>query len=196
MTPAGPEGSDGSLVVDASIGVALVRRERLSIMARDELRARRGAGYLLLVPASFWIESINVLSRRYDYPAAAVLEAIYELEQLGLTTVTLDRPMILLTLDVVERHRLTAYDGLYLALAEASRAMLLTADIELARAAGDRAILLPERARGIAEHPAPYQGAPTWGRWPGSAAYLRDLRRRAESKSDGPLRGEQGGGLS
>ena len=86
MTPAGPEGGDGSLVVDASIGVALVRREPLSIPARDELRARRGAGYLLLVPASFWIESINVLSRRYGYPAAAVLEAIYELEQLGLTT--------------------------------------------------------------------------------------------------------------
>lgn len=137
-----------------------------------------------------------MLSRRYGYPAAAVLEAIYELEELGLTTVTLDRPIILLTLDVVERHRLTAYDGLYLALAEASRAMLLTADIELAGAAGDRAILLPKRVSGLAEDPAPYQGEATWGRWPGSAAYLPELRRRARSDSDGSFRGDQHRGIS
>ncbi len=61
--------------------------------------------------------------------------------------------MILLTLDVVEHHRLTAYDGLYLALAEASRPMLLPADIELAGAAGGRAILLPRRVSGLAEAP-------------------------------------------
>ena len=38
--------------------------------------------------------------------------------QLALETVELDRPMLLLTIDMTERFGLSAYDAMYLALAE------------------------------------------------------------------------------
>ncbi len=83
--------------------------------------------------------------------------------------------MLLLALDAVVRHGLTAYDAAYLALAEAADADLLTADAALAAAAGSRARLVgPGR---IGESPAPY-AAGSWTDWPGAAAYLADLRAR------------------
>ena len=87
----------------------------------------------------------------------------------------LDRPMLLLALDAVARHGLSAYDAAYLALAEAADAELLTADAALAAAAGSRAHLVgPGR---IGESGASY-GVTSWADWPGAADYLADLRAR------------------
>jgi predicted nucleic acid-binding protein len=132
------------------------------------------------VPALFWLEIVNVLGRRYHAPPQAILEAVVELEAAGIETVELDRPMLLLAIDAVVRHGLTAYDAAYLALADAADARLLTADARLASAAGWRAILVGED-RGIREQPVSYETArwPAWGAWPGAAAYLRELRASA-----------------
>jgi hypothetical protein len=83
--------------------------------------------------------------------------------------------MLLLALDAMARHGLSAYDAAYLALAEAADADLLTADALLAAAAGSRALQVG--AGRIGEPPVPYT-AGSWADWPGAASYLADLRAR------------------
>lgn len=169
----------GGLIIDASVAISLVRREANSGEASDVLARHRRAGAPLLVPSVMWLEVLNSLGRRHRLPPAAILEDLAELDALGMETVEMDRPMLLLALDAVARHGLTAYDAAYLALAEASDAQLLTVDGLLAAAAGDRAILLGGGGaeREIRGAIAAYR-LPGWASWPGSAAYLRQLRSR------------------
>ena len=175
-----------TVVLDASVGVALVRDEPNSLQISQTLRNLRGTGHRLVVPSVFWLELVNVLGRRYHTPPQAILEAVVELEAAGLETVELDRPMLLLAIDAIVHHGLTAYDAAYLALADAADARLLTADVTLAAAAGSRGLLIGQDA-GIRERPASYKPAraPAWAAWPGAAAYLRELRTRTLEVSAG-----------
>jgi hypothetical protein len=117
------------------------------------------------------------------------METVFDLEQLGLETRGQDRPTLLAVVDLVDAHRLSAYDAAYLALALEADADLLTADSELAAAAGERAILVgpgshPDR---VAEARARYDAArrmPDWPRWPGAVAYIETLRREALAALD------------
>jgi predicted nucleic acid-binding protein len=174
------------VVLDASAGLALARDEIASPRVTHRLQELREEGHRFVVPSLFWLEIVNVLGRRYHAPPPAMLEAIVELEAAGLETVEFDRPMLLLALDAVARHGLTAYDAAYLALAEAADAQLLTADATLAAAAGPRGILVG-KDHGVRESAGAYQpaDAPTWAAWPGAAAYLRELRARTLEASAG-----------
>ena len=164
------------VVIDASIGVALARDEPASREAAARLSELRSEGRRLLVPSVFWLEVMNVLGRRYRADAPKLLEALVELEAVGLETVELDRPMLLLALDAVVRHGLTAYDAAYLAVADAADARLLTGDTDLATAAGRRALPMTRRRR-TREVGRQYRPADAdWAAWPGAAAYLRELR--------------------
>ena len=162
------------LVVDASAALKLVHWEDGRAEVRQHLRERLLGGEPILVPPVFWLEVINVLSRRYRYPPAAIVEAVYELEQVGLATAEAGRPGVLAVIDAVGRSGLSAHDGAYLVLAESTDAALLTADAGLAAVAGDRAILVGAEG-GVAEAPAPYAGE-SWVSWKGAAAYLGELR--------------------
>jgi predicted nucleic acid-binding protein len=164
------------LVVDASAALAVLRGERGADEARHHLRDQAQRGEPMLVPALFWLEVVNVLAHRYRVPPAAIVEAVYELEQLGLTTADAGRPGTLAIVDVVGRSGLTAYDAAYLVLAESSDARLLTADATLADAAGGRAIVIGSDDR-VAEGRTPYANEPGWTDWKGAAAYLAELRR-------------------
>ena len=93
---------------------------------------------------------MNALAIGQGYPGDAVLEAIHELEVLGLESVDPDRGQLLLTISAVERFRLTAYDAQYLVLAETLGAPLATLDRVLAQAAGSRALYLGPGDLGIA----------------------------------------------
>jgi predicted nucleic acid-binding protein len=169
------------IVVDASVGIPLVHLEP----GRDAIRAAvgewRARGRTLIVPGLFWLEVLNALSRRHGYPGVAVVEALYELEELGLATVEPDRAMRLVVIDLVERHGLTSFDALYLAVAEQWGARLATSDRALAAAAGSRAIPLGAAAAGhrLAEEGAPDGRQPSWPQWAGSRMYLAQLRARA-----------------
>ena len=166
------------VVIDASIGVALARDEPASQESAARISELHSEGRRLFVPSVFWLEVINVLGRRYRAEPPQLLEALVELEAIGLETVELDRPMLLLALDAVARHGLTAYDAAYLALADAADARLLTGDAELATAAGQRALPVSRRRR-IREAKGRYRPAPAdWASWPGAAAYLQELRTR------------------
>lgn len=165
-----------ALVVDASAALKLVRLEDGRDDVRRSIHERRLADAPINVPGVFWLEVVNTLARRHRYAAAEVLEAVYELEQVGLATAEIGRPGTLAVIDLVERLRLSAYDAAYLALAEAGNADLLTADRRLAAAAGDRAIYVGPRE--VAEVAMGYRADPTWPTWPGAVAYLQELRRR------------------
>jgi len=163
------------LVIDASAALKLARDERGRTEVRHELRKHILAGDPILVPPLFWLEIVNVLATRHRYPPEAIVETIYELEQSGITTADVGRPGVLAVIDAVSRFGLSAYDAAYLVLAESADTLLLTADIELASAAGARAILVG-KAGGVADVQATYPVHATWPKWRGAAAYLSELR--------------------
>jgi len=165
------------LVVDASVALAIVRRESGSDSAAAAIR---DAG-ILAVPELFWLEIVNVLLRRHGLRPEVVVEAIRELDELDLTTVQLDRPTSLLALDQAARSGLTAYDAVYLALAEAADLDLLTLDAALAAAAGPRAVALDRGNHYARETPAPY--ATPGVDWRRYGPYLARLRTSTGGRS-------------
>ena len=163
------------LVLDTSAALAILLGEPETPAMRERLLA--AADGPILVLDLFWLEVVNVLARRHGWEADAVVEAIRDLDELGLETVTADRPMVLAALDLAVTHGLSAYDAAHLALAEAADVPLLTLDARLSRAAGARAAIRPRPA--AREEPAPYgtgQNPPDWAR---HGRFLAELRRAA-----------------
>ncbi|MGZ8563632.1 MAG: type II toxin-antitoxin system VapC family toxin [Candidatus Limnocylindria bacterium] len=165
-----------ALVLDAWAALTLLRGDSGAGEVHRLLRDQALAAEPILVPALFWLEIVNVLAHRYRYPPDAIVEAVYELEQAGVATAEVGRPGVLAVIDGIGRSGLTAYDAAYLVLAESSDAQLLTADVQLASAAGDRAILVGGGS-GVAENPAPYAAVGSWASWKGASGYLAELRR-------------------
>lgn len=165
------EQRSGTVVLDASAGLSIVRAEPGS----DEASRVVASAARTCVPTSFWLEMVNVLVRRHGWSGSAVIEAVHELESLGVETLEADRAALLSVIDLVERHALTAYDASYLALALSLDAQLATADRLMARAAGDRAILIGEGRVGE-ESAAHLPRTPTWPSWADAGAYLASLR--------------------
>ena len=171
-----------ALVVDASVAIALCLEEPLADAADRIIRTRRAAGARLLVPTFFWLEVVNVLAVRHRLAPGRVLEAIATLDAMSLETIALDRPQLLLTLDVMVRTGLTAYDAGYVALAEWADGQLLTADVRMASAAGERAVSMDGRGS-VRESASPY--AASWADWPGAAAFLKKLRAQVVGQANG-----------
>src|SRR5829696_5273349 len=94
-----------ALVLDASAALALLLGERDAAQVRDRLAA--GAGGRILVLDLFWLEVTNVLARRHRWEGNAVVEAVRELDELGLETVPLHRPLLLAALDLTSALGLT-----------------------------------------------------------------------------------------
>lgn len=113
--------------------------------------------------------------------AEKVVESLREIDDLGIESVRIDRPLLLTAIDLQNRFELTAYDAIYLALAETEDARLLTLDRRLAAAAGHRAIRIDGmHAAGLSEGKAPYGSEPVnWARF---GPYLARLRAEAESE--------------
>ena len=83
--------------------------------------------------------------------------------------------MLIQVIDRVERHGLTPYDAMYLALAETVGGQLATLDWTLATAAGSRAIIFGDGRR-LHETPAVYEHDVTWPNYKQASAYLARLR--------------------
>jgi predicted nucleic acid-binding protein len=167
-----------ALVLDASVAIAIVRREPTAPALRALVRASIAHGGRRLVPDDFWLELANVLVRRHRASPEMVVEALREVDDFDLESVRLDRPLLLATLDLQARFGLSAYDAAYLALADAEDGQILTLDVELARAAGGRAVRIHGAGRRrLSEEPAPYgHDAIDWARF---GPYLARLRAEA-----------------
>jgi predicted nucleic acid-binding protein len=159
------------LVLDASAALTLVAGGPGRTVVRTELRDRVLAGGAILVPTLFWVQLVDGLTARHRLAPRAAVEAVYELEQLGIETAEVGRPGVLAIIDAVGRG-LSAADAAYLVLAESADARLLTGVPLLAAVAGDRAIFAGSGRR-AGRRPRP-DGS--WARWRGAATYLRELR--------------------
>jgi len=166
------------VIIDASVGIALVRREPAEQMIRSVARRWTELDRELIVPAHFWLEVVNALSRGHRYRGLDLLRAVHELDELDLKTVDPDRPLLLLTIDHVERFGLTVYDAAYLALADIHGGDIATLDRALQVAAGARAIDFDGRHR-LSEARSPYEHDVTWPNYKGASAYLAKLRAQA-----------------
>ncbi len=172
------------VVVDASVAIPCVHPEDTSTQVRRWIARGTTAGSLYLVPAHFWLEIVNALARRHRYSGDAVLEAVVELGQLGFETVDLDEAALVLVIDAVERHGLSAYDAQYLALSRQLDIPLATLDPRLASAASMKpgpGAIDPLAPLGISEPRARYgePRQPTWPNYAGAASYLASIRGRA-----------------
>ena len=169
------------MVIDASLAVARVRVKEQTPQILDAFRDWSRMGTRLIVPRQFWWEVVNALAIGHQYSGDQVLEAIHELEVMGIESRDPDRGQLLLAISAVERFRLTAHDAQYLVLAETLVAPLATLDRALARAAGSRARFLGPGDPGhrLSEPPAAYEHDVTWPNYKGASAYLSKLRAEA-----------------
>ena len=166
------------IVIDASIGVSIVRAEPEGPAAKAVLAEAVDLGSSIVVPSHFWLEVTNALISRHRWPGSAVVKAIHDLDELEVQTIDLDRAVLLSAIDFAERHGLTPYDAIYLGLAHAVNGSVMTLDIHLRAAAGERAISPDARGR-LSETRALYEHDVTWPKYRGASAYLAKLRAEA-----------------
>jgi predicted nucleic acid-binding protein len=178
------------VVLDASVAIAHVLPEPESAAAQERLVAWAQAGTRLAVPSLLWIEVVNVLQQRARLSGAAVLEAIHLLDGLDLETHEIDPPLLVLAIEHAERHGLTAYDAIYLALAERLDAALATDDRRLLAAAGPRGLQVGELAgRRLGEAPEAYVAArSSWPDYREAGAFLAALRADARRELESTRR--------
>lgn len=169
------------VVIDASVAIAIARDEPTASSAFRVIQELIRQGVRPAVPAHFWLEVVNSLSRRHRWSGSEILAAIHELDRLGIDTVELDRSLVILVIDVAERFGLSPYDAAYLALADSLDAPLATFDKAMRRASGARALHLT--GHGLAETPAAYEHEVTWPDYKGASAYLARLRHEARASA-------------
>jgi predicted nucleic acid-binding protein len=166
------------IVIDASIGLSIVLGEPEGPLARVVLAEAVEGGTPIVVPSHFWLEMVNPLLRRHLWSTSGVVKAIHDLDELEVETIESDRAVLLSAIDFAERHRLTSYDAMYLALADVIDGSLMTFDLHLRAAAGLRAISPGARGR-LSETRVPYEHDVTWPNYKGASAYLAKLRAEA-----------------
>lgn len=165
------------LVLDASAAISIVLDEPRGVAVRTAIleHARRDGSFH--VPGQFWLELANVLARRYGRRPNDIVAAVRFLDDLAITTVEVDRPLWLLTLQRADATGLAAYDAVYLALADVLGGTLLTLDAALADAAGSRTVRVgPLR---WAETRAPYASQTPARVWAELGRYVAELRKEA-----------------
>jgi predicted nucleic acid-binding protein len=177
---------DERVVIDASIALAYLGKEVATSSVENTMASWMATGVELVVPSHFWIEITNVLVRRRATSPNDAIEQLLALDDLELTTIDLDRPTLLAALVEMDRAGLSAYDAVYLALAQSLDAQLATLDHRLAEAAGERGLLIGDSRR--ASEPRARYAVNRIGdrRWLPSArvgAYIAELRRQAGERS-------------
>lgn len=167
-----------AIVLDASAAIALIRSEQPEHAITVQISRHLIDGGRLLVPDHFWIELTNVFMNRYSASPGEAVQILREVDELGIESIRTERALVLHTIEIQHRHRLSASDATYLALAEAENARLLTLDVKLADAAGARAIHLDGMPpRRLSEAATAYGRDPIdWARF---GPYLAQLRAEA-----------------
>lgn len=123
-------------VVDATLGVKLVRPEEFSERAQavfDQIQADPPAR--LYVPDLFYVECTNTLwkhVRQFGYPRADARRDVRNLRSLALRVVS-TADLMEPALDIASNWEVSAYDACYVALSDLTSSPLVTADKRLVR---------------------------------------------------------------
>ena len=166
-----------AVVIDASVALSITLNEPEGPAAATAISTWSRSGTRLLVPPQFWLEVANSLITKAHWSGEAILGAIHALDELQLETINLGRALVVLAIDLAERHGLTVYDAGYLALAVSMDASIATFDVALRDAAGPRSVH-PGPTR-LSETAAPYEHTVTWPDYKGASAFLATLRAEA-----------------
>lgn len=128
-----PDNPSGSLVVDASVAAKVYFEEAGSAAARRLLKSAS----LLLAPDLLFIQMASLAVKRVRRGLATADQAVRALISVPtlIDHVTAMDDLSERAFHLAVRHGFSAYDGAYLALAERSRAVMLTADLKVARLA-------------------------------------------------------------
>ena len=124
------------IVLDASAVVDLLIKPAAET---DELRARIRAASTVYGPHLLDTEVTNILRRHVLRGRMDQFSARRALRRLAVMRLRLWPHQPFIGRAFALRHQLTAYDAIYVAMAEATGATLLTRDARLARTAGHRA---------------------------------------------------------
>lgn len=129
------------IVLDTSVVLKWFAQEQRGSEAARELRDEYEAGRLsVTVPALLFLELLNVAGRRWGWDEAALLELADSLDDLLFEVA---EPELQLVASWVARG-LTAYDAVYVALAEERGQPLVTDDQTIVAIAGELARPLVE----------------------------------------------------
>jgi predicted nucleic acid-binding protein len=126
-----------TLVLDASALAGWLMPDE----AGTDLLSLAGRHDVFMAPVLLWAEIRNILivgERRGRISREQVDQSIETIGELGIMLDT--SPSSAVVLGLCRRHRLTAYDALYLELALRENAELTTLDAALARAARDEGV--------------------------------------------------------
>jgi predicted nucleic acid-binding protein len=146
--------------IDASVVLAWLLDEPRPGWVDEVVAATRAGRLKLVAPSLMWLEVGNRLARIRDAHGEFALEALIRAEIVGVDEVELARPLRLRTLQLASDHGLSTYDAAYLAVAEATRAPLLTLDGQLEQAAGVLGLGSERGPRKISQAPARYGHRP------------------------------------
>ena len=138
-----------TVVVDASLSLALVYQDESSGQIEELLRATHDGSLTLLAPAHWQIEVVSSLqrgARRKRIPADARAPSFALLAALPISIVH-EFPAAAELFALADEANLSVYDALYLWLALKERAVVATADRSLALAAAKRGVLWQAQGR-------------------------------------------------
>lgn len=129
-------------VLDASVVIKWFRSEgeRHVDRARSLRRSFEAGDLIVFTPPLLGLEIVNVAGRRWGWSEAALVDLAAALDELGFEQTEPD----LLRVARWAGRGLTAYDGAYVALAEATGTRLVTDDDLIVEIAGEIALPLAE----------------------------------------------------
>ncbi|MCY4628196.1 MAG: type II toxin-antitoxin system VapC family toxin [Acidobacteria bacterium] len=129
-------------VLDASVAIKwFVRDEPLALEAAGVLDEIERDPSSFLVPELFMNELLAVLCRLPDSRPVRVKEALHLVEALGLTRIGNGHQLLSLAAEFADRWKLSGHDAVYVALAELSQGVWLTADARAVRRIGRRGLV-------------------------------------------------------
>ena len=120
-------------VIDASIVLKWFSEEREEAVnqARQIYQFLRDNKIAFYAPQFLLVETLNILAKKKQISPALQKKAMRLLTTSGITFTSLSPQNTISLVAVIKKHDLTAYDALYIALAQEKKCRLLTVDVQL-----------------------------------------------------------------